>query len=173
MAWVERTVLETWAVNIKTLSAPGVAALVCALARLPAGAQTAAGGTVVRGKPLQIPDGHFPPGYLYTAADLPRLAGRSLPASGPHYLIGKFTCVAVRQDQATFTPFSFAPTSPLKAASRGQEAVLRVRFYGNMPRKLRVGAVIAPGPRSPLTLKRVVRANGGALLADAEYWGTP
>ena len=156
----------------KRLQTWGMIALACALT-VQAGAQNAGSGAILRGRPVQIPDGHFPPGYLYTAADLPRLVGRQLPTSNPHYLIGKFTYLGDQQGQATFTPFSFTPAFPAMKAPPLKGTVLRVRFYGNMPRKLRVGAVIAPNPRSPLTLKRVIRATNGAVLAEAEYWGTP
>jgi hypothetical protein len=155
--------LQTWAMIV----------LACVL-MVQAGAQNAASGSILRGRPVQTPDGHFPPGYLYTAADLPRLVGRQLPTSGPNYLIGKFTYLGDQQGQAIFTPFSFTPAFPtVKTPSLKETTVLRVRFHDNVPRKLRVGAVIAPNPRSPLTLKRVIRASNGALLAEAEYWGTP
>ena len=48
-----------------------------------------------------------------------------------------------------------------------------VRFFGNMPRNLRVGRAIAPNERSPLTLRSVQRSGDGSLIVKTEYWGTP
>ena len=47
-------------------------------------------------------------------------------------------------------------------------ALLRVHFFNNMPRTLKVGKAIAPTRRSPLTLLRVWRSNDGNLLVEME-----
>ncbi len=122
------------------------------------------------------PDGHFPPGYYYTAADLSRLSGHTFSASRPSYLIGTFAYLGVIQGEPTFSPVP--KTSPLQAfplnyQTHPSTTVLRVLFFNNAPRNLTVGKAIAPNPRSPLTLKSVTRTKDGHLLIETEYCGTP
>lgn len=125
-------------------------------------------------KPIIYPDGHFPPGNYYTAADLARFAGRRFTASpSPSYLIGTFQYLGVLQGKPTFapvwkvSPFAFSPPSQLPF-----KTVLRIHFFDNAPRNLAVGKAIVPNPRTPLTLTSVQNKNG-YLVVETEYWGTP
>ena len=126
-----------------------------------------------------IPDGQFPPGTVYKETDLARLVGKKLPR--PSYLVGKFMYLGVLHNEHTFSTYRIVPSQSgggyagnnqgLKAAFGA--ALLRVHFFNNMPRSLKVGKAIAPNRRSPLTLLRVARSTDGHLLVETEYWGTP
>jgi hypothetical protein len=127
-------------------------------------------------KLIIYPDGHFPSGNFYTAADLPRLSGHKFSASSPSYLIGVFGYLGVINGQETFFPVP--KTSPLQPfpppyQMPSSTTVLHVRFFNNSPKKLKAGKAIAPNPRSPLTLTSVTRSRDGHLLVQTEYWGTP
>jgi len=156
--------------TFKTFAIQVIAAAVFALTNQ-AHAQSA-----LHQKLIIYPDGHFPSGNFYTAADVPRLAGRRFSASSPSYLIGTFAYLGIIQGQPTFSPVPktspfapFPPTYPTHPST----TVLRVRFFNNAPRKLAFGKAIAPNPRSPLTLTGVTRTKDSRLLVDTEYWGTP
>lgn len=127
-------------------------------------------------KLIIYPDGHFPPGNFYTAADLPRLTGNRFSAASPSYLIGTFAYFGIIQGQQTFSPVpKTAPLAafPLTYLDNPSATVLHVRFFNNAPRKLAVGKAIAPNPRSPLTITGVTRTKEGRLVVSTEYWGTP
>ena len=126
-----------------------------------------------------IPDGQFPAGAIYKETDLAGLAGKKLPR--PCYLVGKFMYLGLLHNEHTFSTYRVIPSQSSGGYARNNPglkaafgaALLRVRFFNNMPRTLKVGKAIAPNPRSPLTLVRVARSRDGHLLVETEYWGTP
>jgi hypothetical protein len=125
-------------------------------------------------KPIIYPDGHFPPGNYYTAADLARLSGQEFSASRPSYLTGTFEYLGVIKGEPTFSPVSKIPWAfSQKGQAPPSKTALRIHFFNNSPRNLAVGKAIVPNPRSPLTLKRITRTKDGFLVVEAEYWGTP
>jgi hypothetical protein len=123
-------------------------------------------------KPIIYPDGHFPPGNYYTAADLARLSGRAFSASRPSYLTGTFEYLGVIKGEPTFSPVSMIPWA-LSRKTPPSKTALRIHFFDNSPRNLAVGKAIEPNARSPLTLKRITRTTDGFLVVETEYWGTP
>jgi hypothetical protein len=125
-------------------------------------------------KPIIYPDGHFPLGKYYTAADLARLSVRAFSASPPSYLTGTFEYLGVIKGEPTFSPVSKIPWAfSLKNQAPPSKTALRIHFFDNSPRNLAVGKAIAPNTRSPLTLKRISRTKDGFLIVETEYWGTP
>jgi hypothetical protein len=56
-------------------------------------------------KPIIYPDGHFPPGNYYTAADLAKLSGQAFLASRPSYLTGTYEYLGVIKGEPTFHLF--------------------------------------------------------------------
>jgi hypothetical protein len=118
------------------------------------------------GRP-QYPDGRFPPGPLFREENLAALAGQNFRINNT-YLVGKFV---YKGNQNGRDVFGMDPTK-FDRVPGAARAVLIVRFFGNRPSNLRVGRLIAPNPRSPLTIRAVERTADG-LLVKAEYLGTP
>lgn len=118
------------------------------------------------------PPGSFPPGRIYSQAQLASLVGQEL--SSPSYLIGHFAFLYkdAKSNQYVFTSFTvgakhFTPTGTLVA----------VTFFNNVPPGLEnvnndTIATIVPTADQPLRI-RSVWTDKGHLLVQAECWSTP
>lgn len=114
--------------------------------------------------------GEFPQGHYYTENELPGLVGKQIPQ--PSYLIGSFIYLRDNSEGwAIFSSWAQGLTDPNGISTSG--IWVGVRFYKNRP-GLRLGQVIRPNEKDPLTLIQVVKGpQENITVAITESWSEP
>lgn len=114
--------------------------------------------------------GEFPQGHYYTENELPGLVGKQI--AQPAYLIGSFVYIRDTSDgSGVFSSWGQGLSDPNGISFSG--IFVGVRFHNNRP-MLRIGSVIEPNEKDPLTLVKVLKGpQENTTVAITESWSAP